>query len=63
MSDTNEFDMPNIGNYYGCLSVKSENNKYYWSIENYDGHDYEEIPHSLYVELVKYKDRNAGVKQ
>jgi len=25
-----------------------------WSIENYDGDNWEEIPESLYVELIKF---------
>lgn len=43
-----------IGNYYGGLEVKDDNGVYYWSIENYDGHDWEEIPESLYKELIKF---------
>ncbi|NEK84033.1 MAG: hypothetical protein G3W58_22865 [Pantoea ananatis] len=42
-----------IGNYYGCLSVKKSDGKYWWSIENYDGHNWEEIDKSLYDELMK----------
>lgn len=45
-----------IGNYYGSLSVKQEGSKFFWSIENYDGHVWEEIPQSLYDELIKYDD-------
>lgn len=33
-----------IGNYYGSLSVKAENGKFYWSIENWDGEHWDEIP-------------------
>lgn len=49
-------DIGDIGNYYGCLSVKEEDGKFYWAIENYDGISWEEIPESLYIELNKFED-------
>ena len=45
-----------IGNYYGGLSIKTEDGKYYWSIENYDGHDWQCIPEKLYRALTAYDD-------
>jgi hypothetical protein len=51
-----EREIGNIGNYYGGLSVKEEDGKYFWSIENWDGHGWEEIPKSLYDELVRYDE-------
>jgi hypothetical protein len=48
-------EIGNISNYYGGLSVKTEDNKCYWSIEDYDGHDWTEIPESLYRALVEYE--------
>ncbi len=45
-----------IGNYYGCLNVKKEGDKYYWSIEDYNGHEWHEIPEYLYKALIKYQD-------
>ena len=30
-------DMPDIGNYYGGLTIKAEDGKFYYGIENYDG--------------------------
>lgn len=45
-----------IGNYYGGLSVKEEAGRFYWSIENYSGDDWEEIPESLYRELMAFQD-------
>lgn len=39
---------------YGCLLVKEDNNKYYWSIESCTFDKWEEIPESLYKELVKF---------
>ena len=44
-----------IGNYYGCLNVKEEDGKYFWSITNYDGDNWDEIPKSLYTKLVSYE--------
>lgn len=40
-----------IGNYYGNLKTKQDGDRYYWCIENWDGHDWEEIDHSLYMAL------------
>ena len=40
-----------IGNYYGGLSLKREGGVDFWSIENYDGDDWEAIPASLANEL------------
>jgi hypothetical protein len=45
-----------IGNYYGGLSVKREGGKCYWSIENWDGDHWHEIPDSLFVELLKHEE-------
>ena len=46
----------NIGNYYGSLEVKKEDGAFFWSIENWDGTVWEEIPESLYIELVKFEE-------
>ena len=45
-----------IGNYYGCLTVREENDNCYWSIECYNGHDWEEIPRSLFDALNEFQD-------
>lgn len=45
-----------IGNYYGDLQVKEEDGKYYWSIENWCGHSWEEITKKLYDTLVEWED-------
>jgi hypothetical protein len=55
MNASNQQEIGNIGNYYGGLSVKTEDNKCYWSIENYTGYHWEEIPDSLYRALVEYE--------
>ena len=54
-NSTNKQSIGDIGNYYGGLSVKTENGRYYWSIEDWDGDEWEEIPQYLYDALVKYE--------
>ena len=44
-----------IGNYYGGLSIKEEDDKYYWGIEDWDGTYWVEIPKYLYDTLVQYQ--------
>jgi hypothetical protein len=44
----------NIGNYYGVLEVKEEEGHFYWGIENWNGTHYQEIPKSLYDELIAF---------
>lgn len=44
-----------IGNYYGGLNVRSEDGKFFWSIENYDGDNWDEIPKTLYDSLMEYE--------
>ena len=53
-----EFDVGDIGNAYGGLVVKYENGKRYWSITNYDGDRWQEIPEYLYDALAKFKDES-----
>jgi len=48
------FEIDSIGNNYGCLNFREYNGKFYWSIEGYNGQDWEEIPESLYQELLKF---------
>lgn len=47
-------DVGEIGNYYGGLSIKEDDGKFYWSIENYCGDNWYEIPESLYLEILKH---------
>ena len=49
-----------IYNYYAYLTVKQNSNKYYWAIEGYDGPYWEQIPKSLYDELMKFEDNRKG---
>lgn len=44
-----------ISNHYGWLLVKTEGGKYYWSIMDIDPGGWEEIPESLYRELLKFE--------
>lgn len=48
-----------IGNVYGGLEIKKEDNKYYWLIEDYNTNldnidQYEQIPETLYNELYRH---------
>lgn len=45
-----------IGNYYGALSVKEAVGTYFWGIEDCSGTSWEEIPKSLYDELVRFEE-------
>jgi hypothetical protein len=58
MAMENIKDIGDIGNYYGGLSVKTENGKYYWSIENYNGHGWQEITEELYSALLKFERKS-----
>ena len=44
-----------ICNYYGRLNVKREGDKFFWSIEDWDGLDWEEIPAPLYHALLGFE--------
>lgn len=59
---TKLFEMKNIGNYYGGLRVMVEKGKYYWSIEDYQDVEWEEIPKSLYTELEKFYESQITQK-
>jgi len=50
----------NIENHYGGLYVKIDNGDYFWSIENHDGNDWEEISYELYLALIKYQENKGG---
>lgn len=47
-----------IGNHYGGLSVKEEDGKFYWSIDDYTGEGWEEISEPLYRALMAHEDAN-----
>lgn len=50
-----EVEIGEVGNYYGCLTVKKENGKFYWCVENWDGFHWDEIPEYLYEALMKFE--------
>lgn len=50
-----EKDIGTIGNHYGCLTVKTDGEKFFWGIGNWDGTHWEEIPQYLYDALVKFE--------
>lgn len=56
MNESYEKEIGTIGNYYGNLYVKHEDERYYWSIRNFDGHDWHEIPEYLFRTLVEYEN-------
>ena len=45
-----------IGNYYGGLSIQMIDGICYWSIENYDGEDWVEIPRYLFDAINQHLD-------
>ena len=55
-----EIYIGNIGNYYGGLAIKKENDKYYWTITGYEGDEYEEIPQYLFDALIKFKNESTN---
>lgn len=50
-----EVEIGRIGNYYGGLHVRKTGDLCEWSIENWDGHHWEQIPKSLYDELIRFE--------
>ena len=52
-------EIGDIDNYHGGLLIKSENNKFYWGIEDWDGTAWEQIPESLFDALNKYEDERT----
>ena len=64
---SNLIEMHGIGNTYGCMQVWETDGKFFWYIEDYDSHKFslaergEEIPESLYKELLAHyhKDKSA----
>ena len=62
MGDVKVRAIGEIGNYYGGLGVKQEDGKFFWSIENYSGDHWDEIPQQLYDALIKYEDERGDGK-
>lgn len=45
-----------IFNEYGNLNICKKDGRFFWSIENWDGFMWEEIPEGLYNALVKFEE-------
>lgn len=43
-----------IGNAYGNFTVSKVGDSYYWEVNGYGSDDLQEIPKSLYDELIKF---------
>lgn len=43
-------------NYYGGLTISQVSGKYYWSVENWDGHSWSEIAEATYNALLAQKE-------
>ncbi|AUR97557.1 hypothetical protein NVP1240O_57 [Vibrio phage 1.240.O._10N.261.52.F8] len=43
------------GNCNGDLEVAESEGKFYWSVKNWDGYHWSEIPESLYREIIKHE--------
>ncbi len=54
---SDDLSIGDIGNSYGGLSVKEEDGKFYWSIEDHVGTQWQEIPESLYLELMMIRSK------
>lgn len=66
MSDRPEkyFTFDSLRNFYAIdgLTLKSEAGKFWWSIANHNGHDWEEIPESLFNELLAFARGKGTLK-
>jgi hypothetical protein len=45
-----------IFNYYGGVHIKQEEDKYFWTIEDWDDWKWREIPKYLFDALTKHQD-------
>lgn len=57
-TDIPERGVRGIGNYYGGLSIKMTRGVCHWSIENYDGEDWVEIPRYLFDAISQHLDES-----
>ena len=63
MKDGEIYEVGDIGNHYGGLSIRNNNGIYQWSIEDYSGHYWEDISESLVVELLKHEEKKSELKE
>ena len=59
MDSSSVREIGGIGNYYGNLKVKQEDCRFAWSIENWDGDEWEEIPEYLFAALNRFQDEKG----
>lgn len=57
MNITKQRQVGGISNYYGGLNIGECEGHFYWSIEDWNDDYWEEIPESLYRELIKLEER------
>ena len=43
-----------ISNYYGGLGILAEEGKFYWSLEDWNGYNWKEIPEEFYNTLKQF---------
>lgn len=53
-------EVGNIGNDYGGLTICKKDGKFFWSVENWDGFMWEEIPEELYNALAEFEEGRKG---
>lgn len=59
VSCVSEVRVGTIGNSYGNLFVKEDCGKFFWSIEDWNGRVWEEIPESLYRQLIAFANSTS----
>ena len=53
-----------IGNYYGCLQIKMDDDGFgYWGIGDWSGMNWEIIPDDLFDALNRYADKIEGEEE
>lgn len=52
-----EIEIGKIANFYGGLVVKNVEGKYFWAIDGHDSYGWEEIPKTLYDEIIKFQNK------
>lgn len=52
-----------IGNCYGGLNILEKDGSFFWSIENYNGDDWEEITKELFEQLEKHDKTTKEIKK
>lgn len=59
-----KFTVGKVGKHHNNLYVRREAGKYYWSIEDYDGYEWEEIPETVYRALADFgREKSIRLKE